>query len=332
MKEHINLLDFLRGFAALGVVVFHFSSPTLPTLYPNYFTNTFFYGQYGVQVFFVISGFIIPYSMFRGGYQLSSYFRSLGKRFVRICPPSYVSILMSFALYYAAILLIKRPISNMLWPDINFTSIIGNLTYTVPYLDTLWFNGVFWTLAIEFQFYLLIGLLLPLLSRRRVAFTCLALLSLLALSFIELEWFFRYASFFVLGICLFLKKTKLLPLAYIHGLIILSFLCCGYTRGWVELSAGALAFGLIWVNANVNWRWTNFLGKISYSLYITHSVVGFSAEIILKRVSNIHTYPMGKIVMLFVYTSICIAFAALFFKLVEQPFIRYSKKIKLIQT
>ncbi|MGB0839550.1 MAG: acyltransferase family protein [Chitinophagales bacterium] len=332
MREHINLLDFLRGFAALGVVLFHFSNSTLPTIKPNYLTDIFFYGQYGVQVFFVISGFIIPYSMFRSGYQINNYFRSLGRRFVRICPPSYVSILLSFALYFAAILIVKRPINGMEWPGFSFTAIFGNLTYTVPYLDTTWFNPVFWTLAIEFQFYFLIGFLLPLLVSQRKELIFLSLCALLALSFIDLEWFFRYASFFVLGICLFLKRTKRLPLPYIHGLIVLSLLCCGYTRGLVELTAGILAFTLIWVNANIDWRWTNFLGKISYSLYITHSVVGLAAEIVLKRIVDIHIYPIGKIVMLFVYTGICIAFAALFFKLVEQPFIRYSKKIKLIQT
>ena len=37
------------------------------------------------------------------------------------------------------------------------------MTYTVDYLHTDWFNPVFWTLAIEFQFYLIIGLVFPLL-------------------------------------------------------------------------------------------------------------------------------------------------------------------------
>ena len=328
MKDHIKILDFLRGFAALAVVLFHYSNSTMPTIKPNYLSDIFAYGKYGVQVFFVISGFVIPYSMIKSNYKISNYFNNLLRRFIRINPPSYVAILLTFILYFSAILIVKRPIGGMDWPGINFTSVIGNMTYSVEYLNTSWFNPVFWTLAIEFQFYILIGLLLPVIMLRKKMLTIVILIAVMLIGFINFNWFFSYSTFFVLGIILFLKKEKLLPDKIIIISSIIAIVLCFFQKNMPEFIFAVTTFFIILSGININFKITNYLGKISYSLYITHWSIGSMAEIGLKRITHLHEYPMGKILMLLIYTIIAIAFAALFYKFIEKPFINYSRILK----
>ena len=55
-------------------------------------------GLYGVSVFFVISGFVIPYSLYRGGYRLPQYGKFVLKRIIRLDPPYLVTIILILAL------------------------------------------------------------------------------------------------------------------------------------------------------------------------------------------------------------------------------------------
>lgn len=330
MKEHIKILDFLRGFAALGVLLYHFGSRILPTIKSNDLAPILSYGSHGVQVFFVISGFVIPYSMYKSNYKLSNYFPTFLRRSIRICPPAYASILLSFALYYSSVLIINRPINGMDWPGFNISSIIGNLTFTVPYLNTMWFNPVFWTLALEFQFYILIGLLLPIITSNKSYLVYISLLSILLVGFINYNWFFKHSSFFILGIILFLKKEKLLNNIHLILISILTIVFCFFQSETSKFIFGLVTFLLIFFEFKFDFKPTNYLGKISYSLYITHSTVGIISEIILKRLIPIHEYSFGKIIMILVYTSISILFASIFYRFIEKQFILWSKKIKLV--
>jgi len=329
MKEHINTLDFLRGIAALGIVSLHFTLTSLMTIEPNLLTDIFFYGRYGVHVFFVISGFIIPYSMVKSNYIISDYFNYLSRRFVRICLPSYASILLTFLLYYTVVLILGRQINNFQWPEINFTSIIGNLTYTVPYLDTLWFNPVYWTLAIEFQFYLIIGLILPLILKKNHLLTLsLLIIPLILGRYIPVQSFFTYASFFILGICLFLKKEKLLPNKLNYLLLFITLYSLFLYKSYAALIFALIAFFVLLSEVKIDTKYTNFLGKISYSIYITHYLMEILFEVFAKRFIDIHLYPIGRFTLLLIYLPIVILFSTLFYKYVEQPFTLYSKKLK----
>ena len=80
--SHIDVLDHLRGFAALAVCLFHLSfanSGFLPAGDPIRSVGAF--GYLGVEIFFVISGFVIPYSLSLRGYRLRDAPEFLIKRF-----------------------------------------------------------------------------------------------------------------------------------------------------------------------------------------------------------------------------------------------------------
>jgi peptidoglycan/LPS O-acetylase OafA/YrhL len=143
MKEHIKLLHFLKGIAALVVVLYHYSGLLLPTLNPNYFTSILTYGEYGVQIFFIISGFIIPYSMTKSNYTLNDFWKNLCRRCIRLAPPAYVAMLFSILIYFSAIIVLKRPIDGISWSGENWQAILGNLTFTAPLIQSSWYNPVF---------------------------------------------------------------------------------------------------------------------------------------------------------------------------------------------
>jgi peptidoglycan/LPS O-acetylase OafA/YrhL len=61
-SDRIVTVDALRGVASLSVAWFHLTQPN-PALAPGIIKSSGAYGWLGVHIFFVISGFVIPYSL-----------------------------------------------------------------------------------------------------------------------------------------------------------------------------------------------------------------------------------------------------------------------------
>lgn len=331
-KQHIQILDFLRGIAALAVVIFHFATSTLPTIKPNLLGDYFSHGNLGVKVFFVISGFVIPYAMYSSGYHIKNFFNFIIRRLARIGPPSWVAILLMAGVYFGGIWLNGRPIEGMHWPGISFRTILANLTYSYSLLDTKAYIDVYWTLEVEFQYYLMIGLLLPLITRYAANKWVLSgILLLLSATFVvhnNLILFFRDNSFFILGILLYLYKTEQINRNYFINASFVAIMICYGQQGATNSFAAFITFLVI---AYVHYEnpVTTFLGRISYSLYITHLFSGIVSEFVLRNLTGMEPSEGVKVFMLFVYTGIAVAFAWVFYLLVEKPFIRFSHRFKL---
>src|SRR5271166_6626421 len=86
-NQRIGVINALRAFAALFVAWGHFVAGQ-----GKYLSLSGKYGYLGVHIFFVISGFVIPWSLYRGKYVLRDYPRFLLKRNVRLYPPYLASI------------------------------------------------------------------------------------------------------------------------------------------------------------------------------------------------------------------------------------------------
>ena len=330
-KKHITILDFLRGIAALSVVFFHFANATLPTIKPNLLSDFFNWGKLGVQVFFVISGFVIPYSMYVSGYKLKNAGLFILRRLTRIGPPSWVAILLVVGIYYGSIYINGKPVEGMPWPGTSLKTILANLTYSFSLLDAGKYIDVYWTLEVEFQYYLVIAFLLPLLvrfSNNKVALTLLMVgLSSTYLVHFEKVLFFRDNSYFLLGILLFLYKTDKVERKYFIYMTMAFMLICYGQQGLPGSFAGIIAF-LIIAFVHFENPVTSFLGKISYSLYITHHFSGVASEFILKKITGESLPELTKLVMLFVYSGCSVLFAWVFYMMVEKPFIRLSQKVR----
>jgi peptidoglycan/LPS O-acetylase OafA/YrhL len=163
-------LDAIRGLAALAVVVFH-----LWYIGPMEEVGVFAVLQYAVDVFFILSGFLITTIILEhGGHR--GFLRSFyARRFLRTWPIYYLTLLVAAA---SARWWWPRPLSEWLPFYLTYTQ---NLSlYGFQELPQPVHLNHCWTLAIEEQFYLLWPLLLLLLGRRWLVPMCLGLLALSA--------------------------------------------------------------------------------------------------------------------------------------------------------
>lgn len=156
--ERFRELDGLRGFAAVGVIVSHVTNG-YDSRYPRTSVAPFdgAWGTFGVQLFFLISGYVILMTAQRAT-RPSDFVIS---RASRLYPVYWLAVTWSILLSLA----FSIPATQMSWLDrlLNYTMI--QRWFFVPNVDE-----VYWTLAIEMQFYALMFVLL-LLTRCRVSGT-----------------------------------------------------------------------------------------------------------------------------------------------------------------
>jgi len=270
--------------------------------------------------------------MYTANYELKDAGRFFLKRMVRMAPPAWISILIIFAIYFAALYMNGRPIEGMTWPGTSLKAILSNLLFSFEFMGVQEYIEVYWTLEVEFQFYLLIPFLLPLIVKfsHNQFILSLILLGISCTYFIYPDriLFFKNNSFFLLGLLLFLYRMNLVTRNYFIYAAGLAAIACYLQIG---ISAACASVISVFIIAFVKFQnpITNFLGIISFSLYITHHNTGIVAEFILRNFYGPDPSEMVKFVMFFVYLGLAITFAWIFYKVVEEPFMNMSKKVRI---
>ena len=307
-SEQIVGLDALRFFAALLVVFFHlgfwpWAYPTGKLFVANHgtafpalwFLNV---GWIGVEIFFVISGFVIAYSSANA--TTFSFFRS---RVLRLVPAAWIC---------ATITLLASLEAGLGAPE----------TLALPYLKSMtfwprgpWLDGVFWTLPIEVAFYawVFFAMMIP---HPRAIEIVIGTLGLLSATFLAIQltpdsvpWyifsrlptnlFLHFECFFGLGVflwlCLFrgptISRLCVVAACGIGCLISIS----GHSQGqseWTGMVFSVVPVYLIWlfsvalIIASVRWNaWAHqtfrpyvsmfrTLGLATYPLYLLHQIAG----------------------------------------------------------
>ncbi len=329
-KNRIPIVNMLRGFAALSVTSHHLFHLQPPHWYDPLFSQAMEWGRCGVEVFFVISGFVLPFSLKRSGYAPQDFLRFIWKRAVRILPPSYVALFLLLGMYWMPVWLSGTKVAGVPEYMYEFRSLFANLSLTVPLGDTEWYNGVFWTLSIEFQFYLWIGLVFPLLFSKKIHLLLLlsALVTFLVPQSPDRMYFFQYSTMFYLGVVSFLRLEGLLSrnMAFAHAGVQVLVGCM--TIGWLPSLFGLATFLLLSYSRGEN-KAMNWLGDISYSLYLNHMVVVHVWEAALKRIVD----PTGNLplqgFLALLELSVILGVGYLMYRYVELPILRYSQKISL---
>ena len=162
MNERFDNINLLRAFAAIAVVVYHVIEymkwEAFPTSGP---LLTFRLGWIGVDLFFVISGFVITRSAL-GLWRADpvTFRRRYGaRRLARIVPLYLLTFTAWIALFVPDFFAQTPP--RWLWQlaaHLTFTHSFWPFTYSA-------IDGVNWTLALEMQFYVCVALLIPWISR-----------------------------------------------------------------------------------------------------------------------------------------------------------------------
>lgn len=319
----------LRGIAALLVCIFHFSNGNKGFLSDDsLFRIAGSVGWSGVEMFFIISGFVIPYSLYNGNYKYKGYINFLIKRVIRIHPPFIISILLILVLNYLSTL---SPYFKGSPFSLDIENIFFHFFYLNDFLKEPWLNPVYWTLAIEFQYYIVIGLLFPLVVHQNVylSLSTLLLFASTKLMFPEPYALFHFSPFFSLGILIFLSETNEFTkkLSWVLHPLILAFVYhqFGDIAFYVSLfTVLLLQFGKNWENKTIL-----FLGTISYSLYLIHVPIGGRIINLSKNFVDGDGLRTLIVLLALVVTIIC---SYLFYRIVEHPFIKltsfFSKKIK----
>ena len=174
-KEYITVfrldINGLRFIAVISVVFFHFHVP-------------FFDGGYaGVDIFFVISGYLMHSILSKNELNLSNIFLFYKKRFLRIYPALIVALLLFTALYIAVSPpSIIKSIVIQLVSALTFTSNIYFTKELSNYFSQTSDSYIFlhtWSLGVEFQYYLIFPFFLLIIKKIKIKESYLILISIL---------------------------------------------------------------------------------------------------------------------------------------------------------
>lgn len=168
-------LDGLRGVAALAVIVFHiYDQDTSPLHHilsrrPALFRWLMMQGNHGVEIFFVLSGFVIARSVGRDWVSLRFLGRFALRRSLRLDPPYWA--ILSIVLLLKVVLVHHDP--NVSWfkgKGFDRFDMISNYLYLQTLLQRRIVLGVSWTLCLELMFYLTYVFLLGIAQRSSMLF------------------------------------------------------------------------------------------------------------------------------------------------------------------
>ncbi|WP_223786930.1 acyltransferase family protein [Marinicella meishanensis] len=282
--SELKVLNTIRGLAALMVLVSHYSNSS--KIFDRLLGQGG--GQVGVMVFFVLSGFLIAYIYFHREINSLESKKYLLARAARVVPLYYLVSITSFIAVTGF--------------DSRFTFQVDSVSDLAIHLFFLHGKSLLWTIPVEIQFYLLALLLWYLMQHRTTLFWLLVVTVLLVVFVwqpsLSVNWgphdltfaIIKSLPFFVAGAVLgahyhrlihwpkshwWLLSMLLLPLMYPN---IFTAVTGSQNTLWYSVTtwSAVLVFFVSWVfllpasNRWVNNKVGDFLGQISYSMYLLH--------------------------------------------------------------
>jgi peptidoglycan/LPS O-acetylase OafA/YrhL len=332
-------LDALRGIAALAVVLFHYftkfdelfghSTPPVFSLPWGSVDGVrlFSLGHYGVNLFFMISGFVIFMTLERTKAPMDF----VVSRFSRLFPAYWAAVAITFSV----VLLLGLP-----GKEVSFAQALANLSmvhsfFMVPHVD-----GVYWTLEVELLFYAWAFLAYRLGWLHRVHALLLAAMALRLAYFIAAEFFhvdlpwiasryliLNFIAWFALGVMVYrLTRRPKNPTPTLDLIVVacaIALLTCVHSW-WIGALALALT-ALLWGAASGHLPWLGNrlllgLGTISYTLYLVHENIGWA---VMRRLQA-SGWSSNASILIAVMLSLVLA--ALLTWLVERPAMAWIRK------
>lgn len=348
MKK-IYSLHYFRGFAAVAVVLYHITLELQDKFHYVFFWNIFRLGAYGVDFFFLLSGFLI-FLIHKDDFgKKRKILPFLKKRFLRIFPTYWIiviPILLIFLLTRTYVF--KETIS--FWLIFATLSLFPHLIRVIP---------ASWTLTYEWYFYLVFAFLLFFQLNKKMLYSILIFGGfIVALNFSPLSHTFFgnflleiphspfrfYILEFLFGSLVGYFYTKAKTILHVKALLFLSFVLLTLSFVLLYLFSGAIGayelfilsipfLAIIFFSASFEKKYKkkknillNLLGDTSYTLYLLH---GFILLVLFKFVLIKHLFFSPLSLMFFGVASffITILVSTLFYFLIETTIwkLKYKK-------
>jgi peptidoglycan/LPS O-acetylase OafA/YrhL len=335
-------IDGLRAIAVLAVVFYHAD-------YGLNGNELFSGGYIGVDIFFVISGYLITSIIYKGLKQGDFSFARFYERRVRRILPALFTVLLT-CLVFAIIFLIPWQLSDFAMSALASLFFVSNIYfwkesgYFAPATDELPLLHT-WSLAIEEQFYILFPICLLLVWKYLPRYLLVTMIVALSLSFLFAESVTAKEpeySFYLLNTRMWellsgaiLAKLELdrgrnnpavleliMPLL---GLLLIGFAIFNFDSnslhpGYITIIPILGAMLMIWyckpggwLTDKLSYRPVVFTGLISYSLYLWHFPIFAFSNIINLSLNNLHRTA---------FIAISVLLSLLSYHFIEQPFRR----------
>ncbi|MFP1753744.1 acyltransferase family protein [Lonsdalea quercina] len=317
--EKIIFADQLRSLAFLSVVIVHWigvysihkDTVSRLTFSPVSESNfgyiyraitlplpEFNYGPFGVSIFFLISGFVVSFSLKNRDSK-----KFLTARLMRIYPTYIICLIVMLAVLYST--------SYFYWnviPSLGFGNILSNAFLINNLIGVPSIDAVNWTLAIEVKFYIICAIFRHFIITRGLTSAFLfsvlsSLLSYLAREvrfpswLVELSHEFSFISYMFIGLCFYLAlsgKASKFSAAATALICFTSFSYFIYANHPIKLffvlfcnySYSILLFLACYIIKNKFKKIgvISYLSKISYPFYALHSVIGYAILRILEDI------------------------------------------------
>ncbi|WP_405980408.1 acyltransferase family protein [Streptomyces sp. NBC_00158] len=314
-RPRLYVLDGLRLLAALSVVAFHWTGVNLhpevwgqkPKSLMPAVNGITAYGWMGVQLFFLISGFVICMSCW--GRSPRDYFIS---RVVRLYPAYWFGVIATALVVNFAVTV--RPSRKPL----GISDLLANLTMLQKPLWVPDADGVYWTLWVELRFYLLFAVVAVMgLTYRRVLAFCgiWTILAVIApytqIGLLDLLLLPNDAPYFIAGVAMYLiyrfgVNPMLIAVVAFSWLIAQNRLHVtvgayrhevGYDLSWPIAATITAVFFLVMLAAatgllnRIQWKWLTVAGALTYPVYLLHQEIGW-ALIRWGRDHGLAPYPL----------------------------------------
>jgi peptidoglycan/LPS O-acetylase OafA/YrhL len=337
-------IDCLRGVASGYVALFHIYGAVMLSGHsewvPAAVDAVFRFGDAGVQMFFVLSGFVLTFGLF--GKTVNARFagRFIIRRSIRLDPSYWTMIVVSLLAYKMS--------GNV---DIPLQDVPFNFFYLDNVFQKRSIIPVGWTLCLEFQFYLILIGCCWALSRARAwsaGGLAWAMVAVVVSSIAYKAWgrsllppglFLEHFELFALGVVLALwvrspaDRSILAPIVVVVAGVVVVAVQWGDHRLWLGVFTAAFIAWLTQTNrlnhsfGGVVLPW---VGTISYSLYLVHPfVIGKLIRAAQRFLPAASSSPLGQVGLMVVALCAALMAAWAFWKVLERPTQRLAQRVSL---
>jgi len=341
MKERLDYLDSIRGVAATLVLVAHligyiYKSPEFNYIFISYLYENINLGRAGVIVFFITSGFVIPWSLSKPAPHALKNFAV--KRIFRLYPAYWFSIILSVVAFVILGELHYLHIDSL-------SQVITNFTMIQKYLGVDSVIDAYWTLHLELVFYFIcagmfyFGLLN---DRYSIYMLLFSFLIALLFAFVRYQYSIKLPIVMPLGLAAMfygsvlrswlMDKNKELKVP-VYILTILFFIVLFfaqkmyYLEGWAKWYATyVLAFAMFYSLISIcklHNKVFVYIGRISYSLYLLHPI---AISIVLCFWSADSLSSLSLIIFCVLAFILSFSFASFSYHFIENPSLVLGRK------